>query len=63
MSLYSLPKGINAEMMKAIRSFWWKGNYGSGINWISWDTVCRMKAEARLGFKDLHVFNQTLLAK
>lgn len=33
------------------------------IYWVGWKNMCKSKFRSGLGFKDLHTFNFTLLAK
>lgn len=48
-----------------MNNFWWrnKANGGRTLHWMSWDALCRSKAEGGMGFKWLHEFNLALLAK
>lgn len=43
--------------------FWWGSGDKKGLHWYSWNRICIPKREGGLGFKDLAVFNQALLAK
>uniref|UniRef100_A0A2N9FGA8 Reverse transcriptase zinc-binding domain-containing protein n=1 Tax=Fagus sylvatica TaxID=28930 RepID=A0A2N9FGA8_FAGSY len=47
-----------------VAKFWW-GQKGveRKIHWKKWDTLSRAKQDGGLGFRDLHSFNITLLAK
>lgn len=44
--------------------FWWraKGNERK-IHWVAWDKLCIPKTESGMGFRNLILFNQALLAK
>jgi len=58
--LLSLCKEINGMMQK----FWWGHmTNNSKIHWMSWERMWRSKNERGLGFRDLVIFNQALLAK
>ncbi|XP_050386228.1 uncharacterized mitochondrial protein AtMg00310-like [Argentina anserina] len=44
--------------------FWW-GDEDSGkkIHWLSWEKLCTSKGDGGLGFRNMHLFNLSLLAK
>ncbi|XP_059638668.1 uncharacterized mitochondrial protein AtMg00310-like [Cornus florida] len=45
-------------------NFWWSEEEKSNkIKWLSWDTLCKSKAEGGIGFKDVEAFNLVFLAK
>ena len=45
-------------------NFWWgKKKKERKLAWISWEKLCSLKNEGGMGFRDLKVFNLTLLAK
>jgi len=51
------------ELERGIRNFWWGAGKGQRkIHWISWDKFTRSKDRGGLGFRDLQIFNQELLA-
>ncbi|KAL4283764.1 hypothetical protein GQ457_16G018170 [Hibiscus cannabinus] len=64
MSCYLLPCSLVEEMSWSIRRFWWSGK-GSAHGWpfVAWADLCQSKAAGGMGFKDLHLFNITLLGK
>ena len=64
MSCFELPKGLINEIETLIRKFWW-GYRGEQrkIHWISWEELCYPKNEGGMGFKELSMFNDSLLAK
>lgn len=63
-SCFKLPNNMCNELNKVCAKFWW----GSTIlknkaHWLSWTKLCTSKDKGGLGFKDLKLFNQALLAK
>ena len=64
MCCFKLPLGLCHEIEKLIRGFWW-GQRGDRkkIHWIKWEDMCEPKSEGGMGFKELPLFNDGLLAK
>ena len=64
MSCFKLPLGLCSEIESLIRRFWWgqKGDRRK-IHWVKWETLCLPKSKRGMGFKDLAIFNDALLAK
>ena len=56
--------GLCDEIESLIRKFWW-GQRGDRrkIHWVSYEVLCKPKAEGGMGFKNLALFNDALLAK
>jgi ribonuclease HI len=64
MSFFRLTDGLCEDLMKAIRAYWWGSEKGRRkTQWIPWKTMVLPKALGGMGFKDLILFNQALLAK
>jgi hypothetical protein len=58
-----IPFGLCDFLQKHIQSFWWGSNQGKcKVQWIPWEVLVKPKSYGWLGYKDLRLFNQALLA-
>lgn len=64
MSVFQLPVGVCRVYQSKVAKYWWGKNGGKrGIHWCKWEVLCKNKFDGGLGFRDIGVFNQALLAK
>ena len=64
MSTFKIPEGLIDEIHALMARFWWgSSDTHRKMHWSSWATLCKPKAMGGLGFRNLHVFSQALLAK
>jgi hypothetical protein len=64
MSVFKLSDGLCEDLMKAIRAYWWGTSNGRRkMQWIPWKVLVLPKGQGGMGFKDLILFNQALLAR
>jgi hypothetical protein len=64
MSVYVIPDSIIKDIERMLNSFWWGGGaHNKGIRWLAWDRMTLPKAKGGLGFRDLHTFNLSMIAK
>ena len=64
MSCFRPLDSLCNEINSMIGNFWWGQNQSKRkIHWQKWSKLCRQKVDGGMGFRDLSLFNQTLLAK
>ena len=64
MSCFKLPTTLCHEIETLVRKFWW-GQRGDQrkVHGIRWEDLCNHKDQEGMGFKDLIMFNEAMLAK
>ena len=64
MSVFKFSATLYEELMHMTRDFWWGDDEDRRrIHWLSWEKLTKRKSQGGMGFKDLKVFNQALLAR
>lgn len=64
MSVFQLPAGVCEALTRCIRRYWWGSTNGKRkTHWMAWRKFTRAKGTGGLGFRDLRLFNQALLAR
>jgi hypothetical protein len=64
MGVFKLPAKLCEEMTQLIRRFWWAEDEDKQrVHWTAWDKLTMPKGYGGMGFQDLKLFNQPLLAR
>ncbi|GAA0181821.1 hypothetical protein LIER_30289 [Lithospermum erythrorhizon] len=64
MQCFKLSINTCHQINSNISNYWWGAMENkTNIHWVSYDTLCRDKADGGLGFRDTHAFNMALMRK
>jgi hypothetical protein len=64
MGVFKFPVGLTEDLSKIVRDFWWGDEENRRrMHWMSWEKMTRPKSQGGVGFRDLRIFNQALLAR
>lgn len=63
-SVFKFSKGLCEELEHMTRDFWWGDEHDrKKIHWLSWEKLTRPEGQGGMGFRNLVLFNQALLAR
>jgi hypothetical protein len=64
MACFCLPRGLCQHINSLLRKFWWGSQDRERKTcWVSWQEMCKPKHMGGLGFRDIELFNLTLMAR
>ena len=64
MGPFKFPVSLCEELAQIIRNFWWGDEEDRRkTHWLAWDKLTKPKGQGGMGFCDLRLFNQAMLAK
>jgi hypothetical protein len=64
MSCFDITKNLCDDISQMICRYWWSNmDDEHKAHWVSWQDMMKPKSEGGLGFKDIHIFNLSMLAR
>lgn len=64
MSIFKIPKKVCEGINSTVAKYWWgQTRSEKKIHWINWNILCTPKDKGDMGVRDIHEFNQAMLAK
>jgi hypothetical protein len=64
MGVFKLPMSVCEDLNRLIRNYWRGADRGKRkTHWVGWPKLNRSKKQGELGFRDMRLFNQALLAR
>jgi hypothetical protein len=64
MSAFKLPAGFHDDYTRLVRNFWWgEDEKKRKVHWESWDVLTKPKNYGGMGFRDMRLLNQAMLAR
>ncbi|KAM0911874.1 hypothetical protein ACQ4PT_013166 [Festuca glaucescens] len=64
MGVFKMSTGFCDQYEKLKRDFWWGDDQNQRkVHWLAWENMIKPKCKGGIGFQDISLFNQALLAR